>query len=449
MSIVKNATSGGETIDTDAIGGVHAGVSKIRLGAAGADGGLVSTANPMPVGGAAAAGAAISGNPVLNGGSDGTNARALLTDTSGRQVAVGAAATGAAVAGNPVLVGASDGTNAQAVRAGTSTTNGGASVPAVVVRPFVPTDGTNVAPTMDAAARRGYVQVTDGTNSLPTMDAAARKGFVQITDGTNNPAVKAASTAAATADPALVVSFAGANSAAKIGDGTNSAAIKAASTAAATADPALVVSFAGANSATKIGDGTNNVAIKAASTAAAAGDPSAVVQLSPNDPTAAILQAGTKVISTSIARPADTTAYAVNDAISDSTSAPTSGGFSFASAARVSGGGGRITDLFVTSTNNAGTNLQGELWIFDQSVTAINDNAAWNLSDADVQNALAVIPFALITEANNSWAHVQGLNIGFVCSGSANLRFLVKAKNAYTPASAEVLRFRLKLEQTN
>jgi hypothetical protein len=115
----------------------------------------------------------------------------------------------------------------------------------------------------------------------------------------------------------------------------------------------------------------------------------------------------------------------------------------------VSGGGGRITDLFVTSTNNAGTNLQGELWIFDQSVTAINDNAAWNLSDADVQNALAVIPFALITEANNSWAHVQGLNIGFVCSGSANLRFLVKAKNAYTPASAEVLRFRLKLEQTN
>jgi hypothetical protein len=59
--------------------------------------------------GAAAAGAAVSGNPVLTGGSDGTNARTLLTDTSGRQVAVGAAATGAAVAGAPVYVAGIDG----------------------------------------------------------------------------------------------------------------------------------------------------------------------------------------------------------------------------------------------------------------------------------------------------------------------------------------------------
>lgn len=38
------------------------------------------------------------------------------------------------------------------------------------------TDGTNLMPTMDAAARRGYVQVTDGTNTMPTMDASARVG---------------------------------------------------------------------------------------------------------------------------------------------------------------------------------------------------------------------------------------------------------------------------------
>lgn len=46
-------------------------------------------------------------------------------------------------------------------------------------------DGTNTMPSLDVAARRGYVQVTDGTNSLPTMDAAARAGFVKVTDGTN------------------------------------------------------------------------------------------------------------------------------------------------------------------------------------------------------------------------------------------------------------------------
>jgi hypothetical protein len=59
---------------------------------------------------------------------------------------------------------------------------------------------------------------------------------------------------------------------------------KAASTPAAATDTAIVVSFAGANSATKIGDGTNNAAVKAASTAAAAADPAAVVSLSPNSP---------------------------------------------------------------------------------------------------------------------------------------------------------------------
>jgi hypothetical protein len=67
----------------------------------------------LGVGGLAANGAAVAGRPVLVAGSDGTNARTLATDTSGRQVEVGAAANGAAVAGNPVRVAGSDGTNAR------------------------------------------------------------------------------------------------------------------------------------------------------------------------------------------------------------------------------------------------------------------------------------------------------------------------------------------------
>lgn len=50
-----------------------------------------------------------------------------------------------------------------------------------------------------------YQIVTDGTNSMPTMDTMARAGFHKITDGTSTAAVKPASTAAATTDPALVV----------------------------------------------------------------------------------------------------------------------------------------------------------------------------------------------------------------------------------------------------
>ena len=66
---------------------------------------------PWSVVGPAASGAAVSGDPVRIGGSDGSNTRDILTDTSGRQIVAGAAANGAVVAGNPVLAAGYDGTN--------------------------------------------------------------------------------------------------------------------------------------------------------------------------------------------------------------------------------------------------------------------------------------------------------------------------------------------------
>lgn len=58
-----------------------------------------------------------------------------------------------------------------------------------------------------AAALSGAwpVKVTDGTNTMPTGDAIVRALFEKITDGTNTAVVKAASTAPAAADAALVV----------------------------------------------------------------------------------------------------------------------------------------------------------------------------------------------------------------------------------------------------
>lgn len=151
--------------------------------------------------------------------------------------------------------------------------------------------------------------------------------------------------------------------------------------------------------------------------------------------------------STDVTRPADTTAYAVNDAISDSTSAPTSGGFTFTSAVRASGGSGIITDAIITSSNDAATPLQGEIWLFNTSVTNINDNSAFAVSDAEIKTCVGKIPFFLEDAGNNGFYHAQNLNIGFTCSGSANLRFLIRAKNAYTPANAEVLTLVLKVLQ--
>jgi hypothetical protein len=80
----------------------------------------VKHSDTIVVGGPVADGMAVSGNPVLIGGYDGTNTQTVLTDTSGRQQVVGAAADGAAVAGNPVLVAGTDGTNAQTMLMDTS-----------------------------------------------------------------------------------------------------------------------------------------------------------------------------------------------------------------------------------------------------------------------------------------------------------------------------------------
>jgi hypothetical protein len=155
--------------------------------------------------------------------------------------------------------------------------------------------------------------------------------------------------------------------------------------------------------------------------------------------------------STDITRPADTTAYAANDALANDTASPTAGGFTLTSAARKSGGSGIITDIVVISSADPATTLQGELWIFDSAATAINDNAAFALSDADAKLLVGVVPFTLATtvagSGTNSYANIQGLNLGFTCVGSANLRYLVKVKNAYTPTSAEVLTVRAKIMQ--
>ncbi|WP_119271439.1 hypothetical protein [Taklimakanibacter deserti] len=150
-------------------------------------------------------------------------------------------------------------------------------------------------------------------------------------------------------------------------------------------------------------------------------------------------------VTTAFNRPADTTAYAVNDTVSDSTSAPTT--FTISNAAKASGGSGLITDIVVVSNNDPATPLQGEIFIFDSSVTSPNDNAAFALSDADMAKLVGVVPIALEDVGNNDVDHIQGLNMGFTCVGSANLRFLVRAKNAYTPASGEAFTFRFKIQR--
>ena len=112
--------------------------------------------------GPAASGTALLGNPVLSGGSDATNARTMLVDTSGRQIMVGASASAAAIAGSPVLQGYTF---------------------------------TTTLPT-----------VTTG-QAVNAQSTARGEALVALSNGAVAVAHKAASTAAAATDPALVVSL--------------------------------------------------------------------------------------------------------------------------------------------------------------------------------------------------------------------------------------------------
>lgn len=160
------------------------------------------------------------------------------------------------------------------------------------------TDPVSKTPIRTLATTDVQAQLADSTGNLVTsqgsgaqraLDVGINVAGVQIDPRQIRALTSADIVTAAQGAPALA-----ANAwPIKISDGTSIAAVKAASTAAATTDPSLVVALspnsptpAGANIIGKVEvtDGTNVQAVKAASTAAVATDPSAVVALSPNSP---------------------------------------------------------------------------------------------------------------------------------------------------------------------
>lgn len=163
-----------------------------------------------------------------------------------------------------------------------------------------------------------------------------------------------------------------------------------------------------------------------------------------NDSTGVVTARGAGVtVTVDVQRPANTTQYATGDTWSDSTSAPTSGGYTVTSAARASGGQTLLASAVVTSSNPATIPLQGEIWLFDTSVTNVNDNSPFVVSDSEVKTLVGKIPFNLETAGNNSSVSIPGLAMLITTSGSANLRFMVRVANDYQPISAETLTVRL------
>lgn len=149
----------------------------------------------------------------------------------------------------------------------------------------------------------------------------------------------------------------------------------------------------------------------------------------------------------SITRPADTSPYAAGDAWSDSATTPTVPSFA---AGRVNGGTGYITGLRVICSANQSEKPALQVLVLDTTFTALEDNTAVDLSDAEAARLVGVfdvVPAEWIVSnpgagANgNLVAKAQSIEpCAFVClAGSQNLYVVVRMMNIYTPTAAEVL----------
>lgn len=153
------------------------------------------------------------------------------------------------------------------------------------------------------------------------------------------------------------------------------------------------------------------------------------------------------VVSASFTRPANTTAYAANGAVSDSTTAATT--LTFASSARVSGGSGLILSARHVKNSTTTANATFRLWLYRATVSAVNDGSQFPLLFANRNNRIGFIDFSHTTAGTGSDASsslVTFVNLPFVATGTSLFGQLI-ATAAYVPTSGEQHYLELEIAQ--
>lgn len=154
----------------------------------------------------------------------------------------------------------------------------------------------------------------------------------------------------------------------------------------------------------------------------------------------------TVAVGVEITRPADTTAYAANDSVNTSTSAPTL--ITFANASRVASGTGYITKARLTTDQSACV-AQMRLWLYNANTAFLNnDNAAFLIKYADKATRIGYIDFpALSTEAGSDCAFSfvpdsdpatpNFTALAFTADSGRSIYGAFETKTAFTPASGQ------------
>jgi hypothetical protein len=148
-----------------------------------------------------------------------------------------------------------------------------------------------------------------------------------------------------------------------------------------------------------------------------------------------------EILTASFTRPGggDVNAYAINDMISDSTSAPTLG--VFANAARLVGGSGYIVSAQIC-TDQAACIAPFRLYLYTTAVTPINDNAPFTLLYTNRSPIrVGYIDFSAVSQegtgSTSAFAEWTGQKL-YVCNAaSTSLYYQLVAKAGFTPASGQ------------
>lgn len=143
------------------------------------------------------------------------------------------------------------------------------------------------------------------------------------------------------------------------------------------------------------------------------------------------------MITATYTRPANTTAYAANDAVGESPAKV----LTFDKANRISRGSGIILRA-VCSTSNIGMDGLLRLYLFEDLVDAIADNAVFTLTQAPV----GYVDFSSwVTEGAGSTIAISTPTfnpIPFTCSDRA-LYGLCSTRIPFTPTASQVINFNL------
>lgn len=142
--------------------------------------------------------------------------------------------------------------------------------------------------------------------------------------------------------------------------------------------------------------------------------------------------------STLFTRPSDTTAYAAQDAVSNSTTAPTF--LQFSGAARANGGSGIILSARHLKSSTVVASFRLHLYR-NNSVTPVNDNAQFPLLFANRMNRIGFIDFSHGsggTGSDSTNALSTFVNLPFICDAVTSSLFgILTTTTGYTPVSGE------------